>query len=62
MVKWNSARVAVPELILSILKVYWKIFSVLQVIVTVVRKVSRAMTRTRPEIEIIEKDVKTGVI
>lgn len=62
MVKCNSARVAVPELILSILKVYWKIFSVLQVIVTVVRKVSRAMTRTRPEIEIIEKDVKTGVI
>lgn len=62
MLKCNSARVAVPELILSILKVYWKIFFVLLVIVTVVRKMSRTMTRTRPGIKIIEKDVRTGVI
>lgn len=47
-----------PELILNILKAFRKIFSVLLVIVTNVRKMSRTMTWTRPEIKIIEKDVK----
>lgn len=47
-----------PELILNILKAFRKIFSVLLVIVTNVRKMSRTMTWTRPEIKIIEKDVE----
>ncbi|TRZ26650.1 hypothetical protein HGM15179_000421 [Zosterops borbonicus] len=58
LLKCNNARGAVPELILNILKAFRKIFSVLLVIVTNVRKMSRTMTWTRPEIKIIEKDVK----
>lgn len=58
LLKCNNARGAVSELILNILKAFRKIFSVLLVIVTNVRKMSRTMTWTRPEIKIIEKDVK----